>query len=99
MTLPPYSDPVNDEIQEALVAVTRCLRSFVSEYLHCCTIKDNPATITPDEFEQVADDLQALLEAKRLVGAVKDYSADDGEFLDACLAEFLRREEDAADGC
>lgn len=92
---------MTDEIETCLVRAIKCLRAFVGDYLMSCSIKADHVTITHDEFEAVADDLQTLIKAIQLGvwrAEMQDYDDATGAFLDLALAEFLRREGDAV-GC
>ena len=70
----------------------RNLRVLTAECLEGFTIKRDPATIAPDEFELVEDDILAIIEAQAAFGPCKDFEWCDSDFLDACIAEFTRRE-------
>ena len=70
----------------------RSLRAVTSDYLEGATIRRDPATIAPDEFELVEDDILAIIEAQDAAGPCEDFECCDADFLDACIAEFTRRE-------
>lgn len=90
----------NQALVAALVNATRCLRAFVADYLDGCAVARDPRSITHRAFELVVDDLQAIIDARHLIrpDQMRDYDDSLGAFLDACIAEFELREEEAV-GC
>lgn len=81
--------------EEALRLSLRTLRRLCEEYFCGCSLRMDPTSITPDDFDLAADDMDAIRAAEAVIGPVEDFHSVDTAFLNACLAEAARREADA----
>lgn len=74
------SDPVHcgdmhlraDRSESALRAVMPTLRAYAEDLIRCVSIRNDPATISGSDWRDIADVLDAVSEAERVVGRPDD---------------------------
>lgn len=74
-----------DAQADALRLALPVMRRGVCEYLEGHTVKGDPATVTPDEWAEIAADVAAIRAATAIVGPHPDQDGVDTAWLDAAL--------------
>lgn len=72
--------------EAALRLALPALRRELHGYLECCTVARDVATVTPDEWEELAPDIAAIRAAAAIVGPQPDAEGVDSAWLDAAIA-------------
>ncbi len=61
-----------DRAESALLAAMQILRSYAEDLIRCVSVHNDPATISGADWRDIADVLDAVSEAERVVGRPDD---------------------------